>query len=351
MEPLDVVPASAVGAQAWDDFVDASDDAWFWHSSVYRDAIATWRTREDISYAVLSAGRIVGVLPLHAVRLRLGRVLPFAELDSQGGPAFAPDLDDAQRAVVSDHLGRHVRRLAQAQGARAVRIRTTPLAAARQGTAGCMLGGAVEAGLTWLSDLKGGPDAIWPAMQGRARTSIRKAEKAGVTVRAATAEDLDAYYALHVENYGRTNVRPHSRDYFKAIWQEVLPTGRCLVLLAECGSTTVAAQNFALYKSGAWYWTGAASDAGLRTGANALLQWRGMCEAEQRGIRWFDHGEAFPDAVGKLRGLSDFKRSFGGEATRVEHAVIDVSGPLWHGVLRAHSLAAAAARRPQRSRR
>lgn len=335
MRLLRVVPASEVGALAWDAFVEHSEDAWFWHTSAYREAIGTWPTRADVSGAAVDDDRVVAVLPLHAVRLRLGRIVPFTELDSQGGPAFADDLDEGQRALASDTLAGYVRCLARTRRARAVRIRTSPLAPARRRSGAepaPLLGAAAESSLTWLSDLSAGPDASWNSLQGRARTSIRKAEKVGVTVRTATADDLDAYYRLHVDNYGRTGTRPHARAYFEAIWRDVLPTGRCVVLMAELDGVVVAAQNFAMHKEGAWYWTGAASDAGLRSGANALLQWRGMCVAHKRGVRWFDHGEAFPEATGKLRGLSDFKRSFGGAMTPVCRGMLDLSTWPWRAV-------------------
>jgi hypothetical protein len=332
---MHVVPASAVGTRRWDEFVESSDDAWFWHTSGYRSAIETWSTRADVSCAVLDRDKIVAILPLHLVRMRLGRVVPFVELDSQGGPAFAVDIDEVARGAASDTLARHVLETGRARHATAVRIRTTPLAPARRrpgDESASLLGAVVEPALSWLSDLAGGTDATWGAMQGRARTSIRKAETSGVTVRPAVDADLETYYGLHVQTYTRTGVRPHAREYFEAIWRDVLPTGRCVVLLAEQEGVVVAAQNFAVHKEGAWYWTGAAGDAGLRSGANALLQWRGMCAAHERGARWFDHGEAFPDAAGKLRGLSDFKRSFGGVLTPVCNGTLDLSTWLWRAV-------------------
>ena len=61
---------------------------------------------------------------------------------------------------------------------------------------------------TWVVDLRGGREAAWDMMEGRARTAVRKAEKAGVTVREASQEDLTIYYRLHQETYRRTGVRP-----------------------------------------------------------------------------------------------------------------------------------------------
>src|SRR5688572_26387245 len=123
MQQLRVVPASDVDARDWDAFVENCDDAWFWHTSAYREAIGTWPTRSDVSAAVIARdGVVVAVLPLHVVRLRLGRVLPFVELDSQGGPACADRLDGANRAVAVEALADYVRSVARTRRARAVRV-------------------------------------------------------------------------------------------------------------------------------------------------------------------------------------------------------------------------------------
>lgn len=332
MGPVDVVPwAEMADSSAWDAFVDSCDDAWFGHTSQYCAAIGTWPTRSNRSVAAVRDGRVLAVLPLHVVELRLARLLPFREIDSHGGPALSGELSDNERAEVGEVLRRHLLELAGELRATTVRIRTSALApSARNGSSGPgVLGVAVTSNWTWLSDLGGGPDLTWQRLQGRARTSVRKAEKLGVTVRRADADDLAVYYDLHVETYARTGVPPHPRAYFEAIWRDCVSTGISVVLLAEHDGRVVAAQNFALHKDAAWYWTGAAGDAGLRIGANALLQWRGMCLAMDRGLRWFDHGDAFPGATGKMRGLSEFKRSFGGDLASVQSGTLDLAGPFW----------------------
>jgi lipid II:glycine glycyltransferase (peptidoglycan interpeptide bridge formation enzyme) len=166
---------------------------------------------------------------------------------------------------------------------------------------------------TWILDLRIGCEAVWKGMEGRARTAMRKAEKAGVTVREACPDDLDVYYRLHQENYRRTGASPHPKNYFRAIWESFVAHGLARVWIAEIGGEPVAAENFGIYKQGAVYWTGAANVRGLETEANSLLQWTAMQWMINNGIKWYETGEAFPQVrAGKQKGLNDFKKSFGG---------------------------------------
>jgi hypothetical protein len=108
-------------------------------------------------------------------------------------------------------------------------------------------------------------------------------------------------------------VPPHSEDYFGAIWDRFIAKGLARVWVAELDGEPVAAENFGIYKGAAVYWTGAANAKGLEVEANSLLQWTAMQWMLDNGIEWYETGEAFPQFhAGKNKGVSDFKKSFGG---------------------------------------
>src|SRR3954470_6633571 len=87
------VAREEVGAEEWDAFVAASDDAWLWHRYDFLSTLATWPVREEASFALRDpGGALVAVVPAHILHGRRARVWPHRECDSFGGPAFASDL-------------------------------------------------------------------------------------------------------------------------------------------------------------------------------------------------------------------------------------------------------------------
>ena len=260
-------------------------------------------------------------MPANVTTRRVAGLVRWSSIESFGGPAYRPGLAEGQKHTVAKAVVSSLTALAQRQRAGEIELAISALAPAVRGENLPRINPLLELGCvntstqTWLLDLRSGEAALWEGMEGRARTTIRKAERAGIAIRSATAADLDAYYALHQATAARTGIRPHPRAYFAAIWRDFLANDLAHVLLAEHEGSVVAAANFAVYKRGALYWTGAAAGRGLELGANALLQWRAMqwMLGGGAGVEWFETGEAFPNlADGKLKQLSDFKKSFGG---------------------------------------
>lgn len=328
-----------VGKEKWDAFVDASDEAWLWHRFDLQDALATWPGRRDMSFALLdrnSGGRIVVVVPLHLIRKRIARTIPWNMLDSLGGPALANDLGRKERRKTIESVRDCLIGLASSHGAREIHLAIAPMTPAFRGERCPRVNPLLEMGCentltqTWVVDLRANKEVVWEHMEGRARTAIRKAEKTGVKVRVADKpEDLDLYYRLHCETYKRTGVPPHPRSYFEAIWNGFQKVNLARILFAELDGEVVAAESFGVYKKATVYWTGASSGKGLSVEANSLLQWTAMQWMIENGIEWYETGEAFPNLRGgKLKGLSDFKRSFGGVLYPFYRGRIEIGGML-----------------------
>jgi len=317
------VPRQEIDPQVWDSFVEANEEAWLWHRYAFVDTLLTWPDRRDQSFAVLdkaSGGKMVAVLPLYVIDLRIKGVFRVRTLESFGGPAFTAGLGTRHRRAILDQFLAHLLRIADRLNAGEISFTLSPLAPRWRGKK-CprtnpllMLGCENTLTQTWIVDLRRDLDALWNGLEGRARTTIRKAINSGVKVRQASREtDLDIYYDLHRETYLRTGARPHPKTYFAAIWNHFVNHGIAQFFFAELGGSVVAAENFSIYKSAVCYWTGAASEKGLKVGANSLLQWTAMQWMVERGLSWYEVGEAFPNIKdGKLKGLNDFKKSFGG---------------------------------------
>ena len=178
------------------------------------------------------------------------------------------------------------------------------------------LGCSDISGQTWISDIRDGVDATWKQLEGRARTNVRRAEDAGVTVRASNStDDWRSFYELHQITYQRLGVPSYPVALFRTIFERLIPADLCYVQFAELNGQLIAAQSTAYYKQGAYYWHGFSTDAGLAANAMTLLWWKSVKNLLEMGkLQWLDCGDAVLNVRdGKMRHLSDFKKGFGGE--------------------------------------
>jgi len=319
MTTYHVMDRIAMGQRTWDEFVDASDDAWLWHRYDLQDALATWPGRIDASFAITDVrNRILAVMPLHIISWTQKKILRRTRMESLGGLACINGLTDRQQAKLLKSVLNHVASLA-VNGCQGLLVSLSPMAPRLRSECCPRVNPLVLHGFknmltqTWVLDIQASVSDLWQGMEGRARTAVRKAEKLGVSVRMAGEDDLDTYYALHEDTYRRTGVCPHPKDYFRTIWDKFLPNGLARIWIAERDGEAIAAENFGIYKNATIYWTGASNSKGLEAQANTLLQWTGIQWMVQNGVKWYEIGEAFPGVPhGKTKGLNDFKKSFGG---------------------------------------
>jgi lipid II:glycine glycyltransferase (peptidoglycan interpeptide bridge formation enzyme) len=180
--------------------------------------------------------------------------------------------------------------------------------------------------------LRDGVEAAWKRLEGRARTSIRRAQEAGITIRRSTSpQDWRLFFDLHKITYERLHVPSYPEALFRVIFEQLVPAGLCVVDFAELNGAPIAATNICCYKQGGYFWHGFASDAGLRANALTLLVWNAMKTLTQSGqLHWFDCGDAVLHGSGKFRQLSDFKRSFGGGLYPAFRGQIDGSNNLYN---------------------
>ena len=303
-----------LGEEAWNSFVLDSDEAWLWHCFDMPDLREAWPDYRDASFGIVDKDHgnlLLAVVPcfVHAHH----------SMNSAGGPATINSLTRNQKSSVYERIREHLISLAGSHGIHTIGLSLSPLAPAYTGENCPLVNPLLPLGCentltqTLIIDLRDGIDAVWHRMEGRARTAVRKAERAGIKVREAGPDEADAYYRLHCETYERTGVPAHPEAFFRKIWEKYLADGRCRVWFAERGGKVVAAENFGIFKGRAVYWTGAASTQGLGVSANSLIQWHAVRWMAENDIQWYETGEAFPNIRdGKLKGLSDFKQSFGG---------------------------------------
>lgn len=305
------VPRAEIGRAAWDAAVDEAPEAWLWHRFDFCEALATWPGRDDRSIGLFgSDGRLV-IVPAQVVTRTFAGVVRARRIDSVGGPATS-DVDAGAAAL------RALTTLVDSTRSLHATVTTPSLAPAWR--AARTPGWADDASWsslpssTWVVDLRGGENAVLAAMQSRTRSYVRAASRA-LNVRVGSApEDVETYMKLHRETYRRTGARPHPPTYFEMIMNQFVTQGLAWMLIADLDGEAIAAGHFSLYKGAAAYWTGASTEAGRASHANELLQWEAMRRAIAAGASCFDSGETSSASKGKARGISEFKRKFGGQA-------------------------------------
>lgn len=322
-EHLRTVSRKDISRLDWDDAAHCSSHAWLWHRSAAIDAYASWGNVSERSFAILDssdADRIVAITPLYA--FNAGRLA--CRLESTGGPAISDNLSVGQQRNVEDAIQTALRSIAQSLGARSIELSLPPLAPALRAEHAPHLNPLMLIGCqdmstaSWIVDLRNTSEGdLWRRLEQRVRKAVNKARAAGISVSKANPNDLDAYYALHIENCARNRIPPKPKEYFSAIFQIFLPLGEARIFSAsDASGRKIAFHVFAVYKSAALYWTTCSAGHALLNGANDLIQWTAMQDFLASGIEFYETGEAFPAVQdSKLRRISDFKKGFGGKLT------------------------------------
>jgi len=314
-------PLQEFGAERWDDLVDRFDEAWLWHRSEFRESVDFRVEQADHSFVVLDeAARPVAIVPLRLTRYHALRIIPVKTLRSTGGPAMANDLGAKHRSKALAFVHEHLLALANRLGATDIDMACPPMAPALRGErcpranplawVGC--GGSMAQ--TWVVDLRGPEDAIRRAYSSGTREELKKFAREPFDIR-GDQEDGDAqtFYELLTATFGRRGLPAHPRAYIQHVYDRFVQRGYARLLFLVRGGAVVAANITATYKGGAQYWFGASRDVRM-AGANRVLLDRQIMEAKAAGSEFFETGQAYLSGNDQaLRGISEFKRSFGSE--------------------------------------
>ena len=164
-------------------------------------------------------------------------------------------------------------------------------------------------------DLRDGADKIWQRFQGRARTSVRKAEKSGVVVRLERGSGfLKWYHRMLKDTFHRNGARcAESVEQLRVICELSEAADQRLVLSAWVRGVPVAGAVFVHANWEMAYWSGA-SDARLNwTCANSAIQWEAIQRACARGLTLYSMGGGQAEG-----GAGRFKAGFGAQGTELQ---------------------------------
>lgn len=157
-------------------------------------------------------------------------------------------------------------------------------------------------------DLAPDLDDIWAGLSGSARRAVRKAEKQGVVVRAATdVHELRAFFELHlrVRKYKyRLLAQPYR--FFENIWAEFLDRGHGSLMLAFHDEKLLGGVLFLEWKDTAYYKFNASDASLVEVRPNDLIVWKAIEAAKTKGLAQLDFGLSDMDQEGLIR----YKRKY-----------------------------------------
>jgi lipid II:glycine glycyltransferase (peptidoglycan interpeptide bridge formation enzyme) len=147
-------------------------------------------------------------------------------------------------------------------------------------------------------DLTPEPSALFAAFSKGHRADVRRAERNGVTVRVGTTlADFETFYAIMEATSLRQKFGIRTRAYYEAAWR-LFGDDACLLLAEQNGAAIAAFLVFGWGREAQYMYSGA-TDAGLKSGANHLLQWQAIQWARQHGCVIYDFW-GIPDAIGQM---------------------------------------------------
>ncbi|WP_310598630.1 peptidoglycan bridge formation glycyltransferase FemA/FemB family protein [Desulfobulbus sp.] len=166
-------------------------------------------------------------------------------------------------------------------------------------------------------DLDGDDRHLLARMKPKTRYNIGLAERKGVRVHIASAEQLPIFYRLYCQTSRRHGFHTNDYQYFSALFsasKRHYDSSEVLLLLACRGQEALAGAIVVLSGKGALFLHGASADHQREYMASYLMHWKAIQYARARQCRTYDMGAVSPsdDPGHSFHGLYRFKTGFGG---------------------------------------
>lgn len=316
---MGIVFTNDVSAEEWGRLVAESATATFFQTPAWSAVIAkTVPGMSEAHLGVREDGRLVGVLPLIRRRVALFSTVESMSFGTPGGPVVAAGAPPGVDGALLDGFRREARK--SLVGHAQLVDRNSDVDPAE-------LPGFVEvreaAQVLAL-------DASYDELEGRfrpsARNKIRKARKAGVTVRRAEGEDdFLTYYSILEECRRRWGTsRGPGREFFVELSRLSADSVEMWLAVHE-GSVIGGDLNF-VEGGVVMNWGNVSTDAARSLAPSNLLHAWAIESASERGLRLYDLGSS-----AGIEGVRAFKASFGATEVQYRRFVLDRG---WYRALR-----------------
>jgi CelD/BcsL family acetyltransferase involved in cellulose biosynthesis len=282
--------SDAAATKAWDDYVEAHPLATPLHLSSWLSAIEATYSFEPLLYVAKGEdGATLGVFPLFKIRGVLAGIrivsLPFSDY---GGPL-------CNNAAAEEELVRHVRDACRKE------LRYLEIRGGLQSPGNLL---SYHYYKRHVMNLEPGLSAIQSKIDKKTiQYCIRKAEKAGVTIRQDnTGKGLDAFFRLNSLTRRKHGVPSQPRAFFENLFSRIVSGNTGFILVAEHESAIVAASLFLTMGRQIHYKYNASDPAVLKKlSPNHLLTWHVITWGVEHGYAALDFGRTSPDNEGLIR--------------------------------------------------
>lgn len=184
---------------------------------------------------------------------------------------------------------------------------------------------------TLVIDLTKSEDEILAQMKQKGRYNIRLSEKKGVQIH--ESKDASEFYKILKQTTERDKFSGHNAEFYQKLIDMV---DGAKLYYAQYEGQIIAGVIATFYKDTAVYYYGASSNEHRNVMAPYLLQWHAIREAKSRGCKFYDFlGIAPEDSTNHpWKGVTAFKKKFGGEVYEYAEAKELVFKPFWYWLLR-----------------
>lgn len=198
---------------------------------------------------------------------------------------------------------------------------------------------SVQPDTSLVLDLKLSEEELLTRMKRKGRYNIKLAAKKGVKIKMGkNAEEkrkfVSIFFKMLKETTERDEFSSHKEEYYQKMLESI-PFAEILIAFHE--DKPLAAGIFTYREKTAIYYYGSSSNQHRELMAPYLLQWEAIKEGKKRGCEIYDFLGIAPEGAQKnhrFRGITDFKKKFGGKVISYPKAVDLIHKPYWYNLYR-----------------
>src|SRR3989344_2676885 len=183
--------------------------------------------------------------------------------------------------------------------------------------------------LEWILNLEKSEEKILSEMHPKTRYNINLATKRGIKteiINETFSGYFNNFYKLLEETAKRDNFKLHPKIYYENIFG-TLDSNNAFLATAKYNSKVLAINLVLLFGGTAHFLFGGSSDEYKNLMFSYSVQWEAIKEARRKGCKIYNFGAISSE---KLKGISRFKKGFGGKLLEYSDSYDIVIKPFWY---------------------